>query len=140
MFSVTSLFPLSELQFSYFLISTFVDWVQSAYNLSFASGQEGLRSHRKTHLDLTWVNGHNLCNQGPGLLQHVDRLLGEACTHLQLYVECYITGRKTLGEETCMRRCVYVYTFAHICVLGSKTVVCQQPLLFVLPTISLFCS
>lgn len=36
--------------------------------------------------------------------------------------------------------CQYVYTFAHICVLGSKTVVCQWPLLFFLPRISFFCS
>lgn len=56
-------------------------------------------SHKKTYRDLTWMSGHSLGVQGPGLLQ-VDRLRGEACTQSQLHMEYCIMGRETLLVET----------------------------------------
>lgn len=70
---------------------------------------------------------------GLGAVKGGDRLLGELCTHSQVYVEYCLMWRKTLLVETVWEGVhgrVYVHTSAHNGVLGSRSVVCQQIFFF----------
>lgn len=134
--------PFYKMQLSYFQISTFVElWVvemSQFLKLIIWSMVERVNESQKMYLDLILTNGHDLDIGDPVLSAGG----GQDSWERQVYICSRIAA---LSEEESSGSgnvhgkgyvCVHVHACAHICVPGSKAVLCQQILLFFFPRIS----